>query len=409
MGLGDIVSDLTPDVVEDAVEDGVEWAGNRVEDAGNWTADRLQDVGWESGADWVREQSRSVANRMGAEVDEMDLGQTEDKTKLIYGSPSELRSTASHLKDLQGAFDKVGGGMRGLDSSALKGQAADAFRDSVSVEPPKWFKAADAFEKAAGALESFAGTVEWAQRQAQAAIDKWKAGTKASEEAMDAHKEQCDTYNRAAEKYNAMPADERDPSTLPPRPGEFKDPGKARMEEAQRLLTEARTQRNTAAATARTAVAAARDTAPQKPRYAEQVADGLAEYEVVKTHFGGGIAKGTAGLVTFARSVNPTDPYNLTHPAEYALSLNNTAAGLVQVANDPWGAGKQMVTNFMKDPAEGFGRLVPDLVLTAATGGAGAGVKGARVAKELADLAQDANKARRLVDDAPEGTHNRPD
>ncbi|MFE9722294.1 putative T7SS-secreted protein [Streptomyces sp. NPDC005794] len=409
MGLGDIVSDLTPDVVEDAFEDGVEWAGNRVEDAGNWTADRLQDVGWDSGADWVREQSRSLANRMGAEVNEMDLGQTEDKTKLIYGSPSELRSTASHLKDLQGAFDKVGGGMRGLDSSALKGQAADAFRDSVSVEPPKWFKAADAFEKAAGALESFAGTVEWAQGQAQAAIDKWKAGTKASEEAMDAHNEQCDTYNRAADTYNAMPADERDPSTLPPRPGEFKDPGKARMEEAQQLLTEARKQRNTAAATARTAVAAARDTAPKKPRYAQQVADGLAEYEVVKTHFGGGIAKGTAGLVTFARSVNPTDPYNLTHPAEYALSLNNTAAGLVQVANDPWGAGKQMVTNFMKDPAEGFGRLVPDLVLTAATGGAGAGVKGARVAKELADLAQDANKARRLVDDAPEGTHNRPD
>ena len=409
MGLGDIVSDLTPDVVEDAVEDGVEWTGNRVEDAGNLTADRLQDVGWDSGADWVREQSRSVANRMGAEVDEMDLGQTEDKTKLIYGSPSELRSTASHLKDLQGAFDKVGGGMRGLDSSALKGQAADAFRASVSVEPPKWFKAADAFEKAAGALESFAGTVEWAQGQAQAAIDKWKAGTKASEDAMNTHNEQCDTYNRAADKYNAMPADERDTSTLPPRPGEFKDPGKARMEEAQRLLTEARKQRNTAAETARTAVAAARDTAPKKPRYAQQVKDGLAEYEVVKTHFGGGIAKGTAGLVTFARSVNPMDPYNLTHPAEYALSLNNTAAGLVQVANDPWGAGKQMVTNFMKDPAEGFGRLVPDLVLTAATGGAGAGVKGARVAKELADLAQDANKARRLVDDAPEGTHNRPD
>ncbi|MER7482173.1 putative T7SS-secreted protein [Streptomyces sp. NPDC126510] len=82
MGIGDFLSDITPDSVENAVEDGVEWAGNRVEDAGNWTADRLQDVGWDSGADWVREQSRSVANRMGAEVDELDLGQTEDKAKL---------------------------------------------------------------------------------------------------------------------------------------------------------------------------------------------------------------------------------------------------------------------------------------------------------------------------------------
>ncbi|MFB6425084.1 putative T7SS-secreted protein [Streptomyces microflavus] len=406
MGIGDFVRDITPDVVEDAVEDGVEWVGDRVEDAGNWTGDRLEDAGWESGADWVREKSRAVANRMGAEVDEMDLGQTEDKTKLIYGSPSEIRSTATHLRKLQGAFDKVGGGLKGVDSSALKGQAADAFRDSVSVEPPKWFKAADAFEKAAGALDSFAGTVEWAQGQAQTAIDKWKAGTKASQEARDAYNEKTTTYNKAVDAYNAKPADERDPSALPPKPGAFSDPGTARMEEAQELLAEARKQRNTAAETARKAVAAARDAAPEKPRYAEQAMDGLAEYQVIKTHLAGGVVKGAAGILTFARSVNPMDLYNITHPAEYGLALNNTAAGLVRVANDPWGTGKQMLDDFMKDPAEGFGRLLPDAALTVATGGAGAGVKGARVVKEAADIASD---ARKLEKRSPEGTHNRPD
>ncbi|MEU3703161.1 putative T7SS-secreted protein [Streptomyces anulatus] len=406
MGFGDFVSDITPDVVEDAVEDGVEWAGDRVEDAGNWAGDRLDDVGWESGADWVREKSRSVANRMGAEVDEMDLGQTEDKTKLIYGSPSEIRSTATHLRKLQGSFDKVGGGLKGVDSSALKGQAADAFRDSVSIEPPKWFKAADSFEKAAGALDSFAGTVEWAQGQAQTAIDKWKAGTKASEDARDAYNEKTTTYNKAVDVYNAKPSDQRDPSSLPPRPGTFSDPGTGRMEEAQSLLAEARKQRNTAADIARKAVTAARDSAPEKPRYSEQAMDGLAEYQVIQTHIAGGVVKGAAGIVNFARSVNPTDPYNITHPAEYALALNNTAAGLVRVANDPWGTGKQMIDGFMKDPAEGFGRLLPDLALTVATGGAGAGVKGARVVKEAADLASD---ARKLENAAPEGTHNRPD
>ncbi|WP_371624828.1 DUF6531 domain-containing protein [Streptomyces sp. NBC_01116] len=406
MGFKDFVSDITPDVVEDAVEDGVEWAGDRVENAGNWAGDRLDDAGWESGADWVREKSRSVANRMGAEVDEMDLGQTEDKTKLIYGSPSEIRSTATHLRTLQGSFDKVGGGLKGVDSSALKGQAADAFRDSVSIEPPKWFKAADAFEKAAGALDSFAGTVEWAQGQAQTAIDKWKAGTKASEDARDAHNAKTTTYNKAVDAYNAKPAADRDPSSLPPKPGAFNDPGTGRMEEAQELLAEARKQRNTAAETARKAVTAARDTAPAKPRYSEQAMDGLAEYQVIKTHIAGGVFKGAAGILNFARSVNPTDPYNITHPAEYALALNNTAAGLVRVANDPWGTGKQMIDGFMKDPAEGFGRLLPDLALTAATGGAGAGVKGARVVKEAADLASD---ARRLERAAPDGTHNRPD
>jgi RHS repeat-associated protein len=403
MGIGDFVSDITPDVVEDAVEDGVEWAGNRVEDAGNWTADRLQDVGWESGADWVREQSRSLANRMGAEVDELDLGQTEDKTKLIYGSPGKLRSTASHLRDLTDSFNDVGLGLEGLDSDSLQGEAADAFRRTVKLEPPKWYKGADAFEAAAKALESFADTVTWAQGQAQLAIDRWKEGTKASADALDAHNKKVDDYNTAVDKYNAMPADKRDPATLPAKPGAFSDPGKAKMQEAQDILAEARKQRNSAAEAARKAVQKARDAAPPKPSYGEQLKDGLDELELMKTHFTMGAVKGTAGILNFVRGINPLDPYNITHPAEYVTNLNSTVAGLVQVANDPWGTGKQMLDNFMKDPAEGLGTLVPDAILTVATGGAGAAVKGVKLTDELADAA----KARR-ADDLRE-TVRRPD
>ncbi|MER7492532.1 putative T7SS-secreted protein [Streptomyces pharetrae] len=403
MGIGDFISDITPDSVENAVEDGVEWVGNRVEDAGKWTADRLDDVGWESGADWVREQSRSVANRMGAEVDEMDLGQTEDKTKLIYGSPDKLRSTAQKLRGFQKSFDDAGSGLKGLDSSELKGEAAEALRKAVSTQPPKWFKGADACEKAAGALEAFATTVAWAQGRAQTAIDRWKEGVKASEEAADAHRKKVDDYNKAVDRYNAQPADQRDPATLPPRPAAtFDDPGKKLMQEAQDILAEAREQRNTAAETARSAVRAARDLAPEKPSYTEQLGDGFRELQIMGDHVGGGVIKGTAGLVNFVRGINPLDPYNLTHPAEYATNLNSLAAGLVVAANDPVGTGKQMISDFMKDPYEGFGRLAPDAVLTAATGGGGAAVKGVRVAA-------DAARARKLIDDAPDGTHNRPD
>ncbi|WP_234348004.1 putative T7SS-secreted protein [Streptomyces specialis] len=370
---------------------------------------RLGDVGWESGADWVREQSRSLANRMGAETDELDLGQTEDNTKLIYGSPGTLRANVSHLRDFQRSFADVGAGLGGLDSDSLRGETADAFRERVSIEPPKWLRAAEACERAAGALESFAGTVEWAQGQAQVAIDLWREGTRASEEAMDAHNAAVDAYNQAVDRYNAQPADERDPASLPARPGEFSDPGLSLMEEAQEILAEARRQRNEAAETARSAIREARDAAPPKPSYAEQVGDGLAELPVMYTHFEGGILRGTAGLVTFARGVNPLDPYNLTHPAEYLTNLNSTAAGLVQVANDPLGAGRQMVSDFTRDPAEGLGRLVPDVALTVATGGAGAGVRATRLAGDAADLAGDADRARRLADDAPPGTHDRPE
>ncbi|MFE9648986.1 putative T7SS-secreted protein [Streptomyces sp. NPDC006365] len=406
MGIGDFISDITPDSVENAVEDGVEWAGNRVEDAGNWTADRLDDVGWESGADWVREQSRSVANRMGAEVDEMDLGQTEDKTKLIYGSPAELDATAKKLRAFQTAFDDTGDGLRGLDSSRLKGEAAEALRIAVSTQPPKWYAAADACAKALGALDAFADTVTWAQGQAQAAIDKWKEGVKASEDAADAHRTKVDGYNAAVDRYNASPADERDPSSLPPRPAEtFHDPGKQLMQDAQDILAEARKQRNSAAETARTAVRAARDMAPEKPSYADQLSDGVQELQIMGDHVGGGIIKGTAGILNFVRGINPMDPYNLTHPAEYATSLNSLAAGLVVAANDPIGTGTQMVKDFMKDPAEGFGRLLPDVALTVATGGGGAAVKGVRIAEEAADAA----RARKLIDDDPDGAHNTPD
>jgi YD repeat-containing protein len=406
MGVGDFIRDITPDSVEDVVEDGVEWAGDRVEGAGNWTAGRLDDVGWESGADWVREQSRSVANRMGAEVDEMDLGQTEDKTKLIYGSPDKISSTAGKLRGFQTSFDNAGEGLRGLDSSRLKGEAADALRAAVSTQPPKWFTGADACEKAASALDAFAGTVIWAQGQAQTAIEKWEEGTKASQDAADAHRKQVDDYNGAVDRYNALPADQRNPSTLPPCPAPtFADPGKKLMQEAQDLLAEARKQRNTAAETARDAVRAARDEAPEKPSYAQQLGDGIQELQYMGDHVGGGIIKGTAGLLNFVRQVNPLDAYNITHPAEYATSLNSLAAGLVVAANDPIGTGKQMISDFMKDPYEGFGRLIPDLALTAATGGGGAAVKGVRIAKEMADAA----RLRKLVDDAPDGTHNTPD
>ncbi|MFJ8827037.1 restriction endonuclease fold toxin [Streptomyces sp. NPDC102467] len=51
------------------------------------------------------------------------------------------------------------------------------------------------------------------------------------------------------------------------------------------------------------------------------------------------------------------------------------------MANDPWGTGKQMLDSFMKEPGEGLRALVPDGALPIATGGAGAWVKGARLAE----------------------------
>ena len=115
--------------------------------------------------------------------DEQQLGQTEEANELVHGSPSDIRSSAKHLRDFQHAFERVGKGMRGLDSSHWKGKAAKAFREKFPMHPVRWVRAADACEKAAKALENYADTVKWAQGQAKEAVAKYKKGDAASDKA----------------------------------------------------------------------------------------------------------------------------------------------------------------------------------------------------------------------------------
>ncbi|MFE7775781.1 putative T7SS-secreted protein [Streptomyces sp. NPDC057445] len=368
--------DYVPDSIEDAGEDVVEGVGDGIEWLGDKTADVADKAGWDDGADWIRDKSRSAANHLGADVSELELGQTEDPKKLVHGSVDKIRSTVTHLEKFQSSFDKVGEGLKGVDADAFQGEVATAYREASAKQPPKWFKAADAFSKAAGAMSRFAETVEWAQGQAKEAVEEYNAATQLYEEARTAHNKRVDEYKNAVEA-------EKD--TLPPRPGDFTAPAsvKAKANAAQDKLDEARRQRNEAAETARSAVRAARDAAPPKPSYTEQLEDGFVATYIDGNHVVGGVIKGTAGLVNFVRSVNPTDPYNLTHPAEFAMSLNSTAAGLLTTANNPVGAAKTMVDEFMKDPSEGIGKLIPELV---GTKGLGALKKTASVAKHVDDI-----------------------
>ena len=79
--------------------------------------------------------------------------------------------------------------------------------------------------------------------------------------------------------------------------------------------------------------------APKEPTGLDRAKQELIDYGVGQgielAHFGGGVIKGTAGLVNFVRSVNPQDPYNLTHPAEYYKGVNMTLAGLVVHRRQP--------------------------------------------------------------------------
>ncbi|MBW1601673.1 RHS domain-containing protein [Streptomyces sp. JJ66] len=360
----------------DWLEDRAEDVGQGIDAVGDWTADKFDRVGWDGVADWTREQSDSAANWLGADVDEAQLGESEDAKKLIHGSATKLRSTAGHLDDFQKAFTLFGDGLKALDSSSLKGEAADAFREKAALEPKKWYEAADACETAATALRDFADTVAWAQDQAGDAIKQYQRGENATETARTAYNEDVAAYNKAAESYNARPADERARCVVPTKPGTFSDPGAADREAAEEKLAEARRQRNSARDAAEKAVGGARDLAPEKPSYATQLAAGIDDFQLEASHLASGFVKGTAGILTFASQHNVLHPYNLTHPEEFVLNLNSTAHGLVQTVRDPLPALQGAWETFQKDPAEGTGRLLPELV----------GSKGTRLAGSAAKL-----------------------
>ncbi|MER5731427.1 putative T7SS-secreted protein [Streptomyces sp. NPDC002138] len=358
MGLKNFLPDWADDAAE-AVGEGVEWVGDKA-------ADTLEAAGWQKGANAVRDTVDSAANWLGADVAEVQLGQSDDPKKLVHGSPAKLRSTAAHLNDLQAACDRTGGGLKGLDSAALKGESAEAFRAALTRQTPPWFKAADAFAKAAGALTHFADTVEWAQGQAREAIDEYKSALKTSETARTAYNARVDTYNAALDAR-------ADP--LPARPAGFTDPGADGVKAAHDKLAEARRQRDDASRTAVTALEAARDAAPPMPSFKEQQISAMALTALNAGHVAGGVVKGTAGLVNFVRALDPQDPYNASHPAEYRMRLNQMAAGLLVSANDPVATGKVMADEFMKDPGEGIGKLIPEIIGSKGLGRVGEGLR----------------------------------
>ncbi|WP_169801875.1 putative T7SS-secreted protein, partial [Wenjunlia vitaminophila] len=394
MGLGPFdAGDLIPDPVEDAVEAGKEKAGEGVDWAGDKAAGGLDRAGFDGAADRVRAVSDSAANRLGAAADELDLGQTEDSRRLVHGSVSRIRSTVSHLRDFQSAFERVGTGLRNVDSGAWRGRTAEAFRERAAGEPSKWFTAADACVRAADALERFAETVEWAQGRAADAVELWRAAQADSRTARSEHDRAVREFDAASTVYAFAVQRGEDPGTKPVKPGEFVDPGDEGRRAARELLGDARRQRDAAAQEARSAIAAAADLAPAKPSYAEQVRDGFTGLNLDALHFSGGVAKGGAGLLNFAKSLNPLDPYNLTHPGDFTTNLNRTAFDLASAARHPVGTGERLVDQFLADPAEGAGRMVPELL----------GTKGAGSARTVVGAAGRTarREARRMASDGP--------
>ncbi|MFD8983252.1 WXG100 family type VII secretion target, partial [Streptomyces sp. NPDC059564] len=353
--------------LEDTWDAAKKKVGEEVDKASDELGGYLDRVGAHRLADQVEDVGDGIASDLGASVREQRLGETEQTNELVHGSPAAIRATAAHMKDFHTAFDRVGQGMKALDSGHWKGAAADAFREKFAVQPTGWLQAADACRAAGGALERYAETVEWAQQQAGQAIVLHK-------QAVKAHKDAADTYTRQADAYRTTALAGKNPGPVPVQPV---DVGAAEARRAQEILDEARRQRGDAAAAAGRALRAALEHAPAAPSARAQAmamaTDQAASQALELNHVIGGAVKGTAGMINFARGLSPFDSYSVTHPAEYLQNLHMTLAGLVSTPAHPERVVSALVDPFRDDAYEGVGRLLPELIGAKGGGGAAPG------------------------------------
>ncbi|MGH4001643.1 MAG: putative T7SS-secreted protein, partial [Pseudonocardiaceae bacterium] len=119
MGIGGWLRDRANDVgetVDGAIDDGAELLGEGVEAVSHVAEDGLDAIGAESAADWVREHGDQLADQLGADVGEMQLGETEDPKQLVHGDVGKIDEDVSHLDDLATAFGNVSAGMSSIDT-----------------------------------------------------------------------------------------------------------------------------------------------------------------------------------------------------------------------------------------------------------------------------------------------------
>ncbi|MFI6871566.1 putative T7SS-secreted protein [Nocardia sp. NPDC050406] len=374
MGIGDWLEDKANQVgsaVENAVESASATVGEAVDDVLDVGADGARALGLDSIGEGLDDLGDQVSSALGGQVEERELGETEDPKELIRGEPPAITESATSLGKLSTAADQTADGLRSVGNVGdWTGLGADGFEVGFTPQPTKWTEAADAFTDAKAALEAWAAAVTAAQGLAADAIAEWKAGVA--------------EQRRVLARWRAL-SDEQKASTT------VIDTWTPRFQAARDILGRARTNRDTAAAQATTAIATATQLAPQEPPFVSRMGANLEDAwdigNYAQLSFTDGLLTGLTGIVQFVRQVNPTDTYNLTHPGQYLENMSNLAGNLVVTAADPGPVVDAFVDNARKNPFEAMGQLSADLLTSIPTGGAGLAVKAPSLINKIDNLA----------------------
>lgn len=359
------------DFLTDAAESGAEALGQAVDSGLDAAARLARGAGADTIADALTGLGDRVADLTGGAVDELELGQTDEPRELVRGDPSVISEATAVLTELASGIAEVGGSLATIDAAGWTGSAADAFDAVYDQQPALWRAASDAMTTAGDCLTAWAHTVAAAQAKAADAVALWK----------DAELAQASTDADAG--------------------------AAAAKAAATEILRGARAERDGVAGQIASRLAAATESAPTEPPFTDRlladVSDLHGAAEMAKANFTSGLVTSVSGIVGFVRQVNPTDSYNLSHPAEYAEAMSALTAGLFVAASDPGAVVTGMLTDLRDKPFEVAGSFAGDALLTAATGGVGgAGVAAARGAERVADVADGLADTARLAEHVPD-------
>ncbi|RJQ70558.1 hypothetical protein D5S17_28940 [Pseudonocardiaceae bacterium YIM PH 21723] len=303
-----------------------------------------------------------------------ELGDTDDPKDLLPGDLEEVTEAVVSLGKLAFGLNEAAAGMKRIDSSHWEGQAADKFREFFHPQPGKWNTAGDAFTKPARALQNYAAMLQTGQADAGRALQLWQQGTEESEKSRTAHNQKVKAYNEKADAYNRGEGDHPGPT-----PGAWVDPGKAKKDEAKRILDAARRKTKQAADDAAKAFKTGTELAPEKPSFWGRVGRGLADEGTAVLTQGAdlvvGAYEGLKGLGDLYETLSPTSIQNLMNPLRYARNIEGLVTGIYQQATtDPQKFAETLIDldTWKDSPGKALGHLVPDIAIGAATGGAGA-------------------------------------
>ncbi|WP_188079052.1 putative T7SS-secreted protein [Actinotalea subterranea] len=319
----------------------------------------------------------------------------------IDGNPAGIRASAATARTKGQSFVDIGDALARVTTDGWTGRAADAFRDALDTEPNRWRDAGQGFLTAAAALETFADALAAAQSAATSAQSEYERGDRVTDSARDAW--QAETNRARQEAFDANPFA---PLTLTP----FHDPGEAIRDAAVASYEQARDTLDAAAQVCADGVRAGCTAAPEKRGWLES---GLA--------FIGGVFVGAGEAIWDLLTIVPFSPVNMLQDSyalvtgdltpeelavKYRLSAEVPGQMLQALKDDPLefginlGKGLLDWDTWADDPARAIGHLVPDLIASVATGGAGGlATRGARGGADALDALGDIARAGNRLDD----------